>query len=256
MLFVVLLGLVCLAPAPARSPDLALDAAHLAPGDVLFRRAAPSDGLDARLRALVVQLGDGAIGDGALGDGHAPVHVAIYLGRGETAEAWGRTVEDARVDRRRLEDGARRGAAWRVLRHHDPAVRAALADVAGRWASGRMRFAWPLGATRAPRWNDAARRAAQAHVAAFDAVGGPPKRSAMFCSELAVAALQSAIARVRGGGVDALPAEARLDARSTPRAVLAAWRASGAFDEVGTLVVPAHTGSTSAPSASRRIGER
>lgn len=230
VLVLVLLGLTALTPSAGMSTDEPLTAGALTAGDVLFRRGWPDDDADGQLRGAIVRVGELALGEPIRRE--QPLHVAIYVGGGELAEAWGRDAADARVDRRRL-DG-RRGV-WRVLRHRDPEVSSALAEVAGRWANGRMRFALPLAALM-PRPADD--RAAARQSAAFDVEGGPPDVDAMFCSELVVAALRSATLHVHrtspsGGG----HLGARLDPHATPSELLRSLLVSGAFDEVGMVVV-------------------
>ncbi len=137
-------------PAPARLElrEVRLQAkdadAFLAPGDFLFRYAGPDDPLLDALTGAVIRGGQSAIervgekireerrrfvrGDAELsralekGDPNA-VHVAIYLGRGENAEAFGTTPTDAAVGVWPLFAPARRGSGWRVFRHNSSRAR-------------------------------------------------------------------------------------------------------------------------------------
>jgi hypothetical protein len=67
----------------------------------------------------------------------------------------------------------------------------------------------------------------------------------MFCSQFAVAVLQSALSREHLGGIaelraedlDGLPSEGRIDAVASPLRVYGEWVASGAFEIVAHLLV-------------------
>jgi cell wall-associated NlpC family hydrolase len=191
----------------------------LQPGDFLFRYVDPNDPLDAQVTNAIIQSGqitvqasaDAAEGidltvRGVLGEDQSrferafsrgepnAVHVAIYLGGGETAEAFGTSLDDARV----------------------------------------------------ARWGDHARERALAFANAFDREGGPPDVGSMFCSQFAVAVLQSASARLYlpdEGRVwseptfDALPRESRVDAVASPLHVFGEWVQSGAFKLVAHVIV-------------------
>ncbi|MFO0685166.1 MAG: hypothetical protein U0234_24110 [Sandaracinus sp.] len=177
------------------------------------------------------------------GDPNA-VHVAIYLGGGESAEAFGTSLDDPRVRVWPLFADYRRPAAWRVLRHRDPAVRAAIADVARRWASGRMGYAVPFDVfAQDASWGEHARQSAWAFARAYDVEGGPPEVSQMFCSQFAVAVLQSAMTHVRfphaaaAADLDALPVEARLDAIASPLRVFGEWAQSGEFEPIAHVMI-------------------
>lgn len=243
--------------------------ALLAPGDILFRWVDPSDPLVSQISGGIITGGEVAVQatsealhatEGVVqdvlqqdhdrfehsleqGDPNA-VHVAVYLGNGESAEAFGTNLDDPRVQVWPLFADYRRPAAWRVLRHRDPAVRAAIADVARRWASGRMQYAVPLDVfVQDAHWGDHARQTALAFARAFDVDGGPPDVSRMFCSQFAVAVLQSAVAHVRlpsaasPADLDALPPEARLDAVASPLRVFGEWAQSGDFEPVAHIVI-------------------
>ncbi|MFO0711359.1 MAG: hypothetical protein U0353_16030 [Sandaracinus sp.] len=246
----------------------------LRPGDFLFRYVDPADPLDAQITNAIIQSGQVTVQSTSdatesvdrsvrqlLGEDEArfaqafsrgepnAVHVAIYLGGGETAEAFGTSLDDARVARWSLTTPARLGTAWRVVRHRDPRLRALVADVARRWASGRMGYEPPFEVfVQGAGWGDHARERALAFANAFDREGGPPDVGSMFCSQFAVAVLQSASAQLylRDEGqlwseasFDALPVESRLDAIASPLHVFGAWMTSGAFKLVAHLVVTA-----------------
>jgi hypothetical protein len=244
----------------------------LQPGDFLFRYVDPNDPLDAQVTNAIIQSGqitvqasaDAAEGidltvRGVLGEDQSrferafsrgepnAVHVAIYLGGGETAEAFGTSLDDARVARWSITAPSRLGTAWRVLRHRDRRLRAVIADVARRWANGRMGYEPPFEVfVQDARWGDHARERALAFANAFDREGGPPDVGSMFCSQFAVAVLQSASARLYlpdEGRVwseptfDALPRESRVDAVASPLHVFGEWVQSGAFKLVAHVIV-------------------
>ena len=243
----------------------------LQPGDFLFRYVDPSDPLEAQITNAVIQAGQVTVASAAAdislteqaardlfgaddqrfedalvaGDPNA-VHMAIYLGDGETAEAFGTSLDDPKVGVWNLFAPYRNRTAWRVLRHRDPEVHAAIADVARRWATGRMGYAPPFEVfVQGASWGDHARATALDFANAYDTPGGPPQVTSMFCSQFAVAALQSAMARVllpvEGALVtedlEALPVEARIDAVASPLHVYGAWSRSGAFALVGRIVL-------------------
>ena len=177
------------------------------------------------------------------GDPNA-VHVAIYLGGGESAEAFGTSLDDPRVRVWPLFADYRRPAAWRVLRHRDPAVRAAVAEVARRWASGRMGYAVPFDVfAQDASWGDHARQTAWSFAQAYEVEGGPQGVTQMFCSQFAVAVLQSAITRVRiphaaaAADLDELPVEAHVDAIASPLRVFGEWAQSGAFEPIAHVLI-------------------
>lgn len=245
----------------------------LQPGDFLFRYVDPQDPLDAQITNAIIQAGQVTVAsaaanvtlteqaardlfradeerfDNALeaGDPNA-VHMAIYLGEGATAEAFGTSLDDPKVGVWNLFAPYRNRTAWRVLRHRDPEVRAAIADVSRRWATGRMSYAPPFEVfVQGASWGDHARTTALEFANAYDTPGGPPSVGSMFCSQFAVAALQSAMARVllpvegalMAEDLEALPIEARIDAVASPLRVYGAWTQSGGFELVGRVVVEA-----------------
>ena len=244
----------------------------LAPGDFLFRYVDPSDPLDAQVTNAIIQSGQVTVQASAdaaegidltvrevLGEDQSrferafargepnAVHVAIYLGGGETAEAFGTSLDDARVARWSITTPSRLGTAWRVVRHRDPRLRAAMADVARRWANGRMGYEPPFEVfVQDARWGDHARERALAFANAFDREGGPPDVGSMFCSQFAVAVLQSASAQLylpdegqvwAESSFDALPRESRIDAVASPLHVFGEWMRSGAFKLVAHVVI-------------------
>lgn len=262
-------------PTP-RLPLVRLQAAHadqlLQPGDFLFRVVDPRDPLVSQMSGVVIEGGQVAIQattdavrssehavqdllgqsherfESALSDGDPnAVHMAIYLGEGLTAEAFGTNLDDPRVAVWPLFADYRRPAAWRVMRHRDREVRASVAAVARRWASGRMGYRLPLDVfAQDAAWGEHGRRNALVFAAAFDQAGGPESFDGMFCSQFAVAVLQSASARALGLALDgeneptqmdALPSEARIDSVASPLRVYSEWSRSGAFLQVAEIVI-------------------
>ena len=133
----------------------------LRPGDFLFRYVNPTDPLDSKVSGAIVEAGQvavqstvdtakvtvGSVADllrlhdaqlgKALTEGDPnAVHMGIYLGGGLTAEAFGTSLSDAKVGLWQLFTDGRKSTAWRVFRHKDARVAAAVADVARRWATG------------------------------------------------------------------------------------------------------------------------
>lgn len=261
-------------PPPPSMPVLRLDAAHadevLRPGDFLFRYVDERDPLDAVISGAVIQASEVVIEstseavrlsehaanelmqqadddfEGAIvgGDPNA-VHMGIYLGGGRTAEAFGTSLDDARVNTWELFAPSRRNAAWRVLRHRDPRVGTLVAEIAGRWATGRMGYEPPFEVfVRDAAWGDHARERALAYALSWDVEGGPADAGSMFCSQFAVAVLQSALARrhlsdgaLSAAVLDGLPTEGRIDAVASPLRVYGEWMASGAFEVVAHVLV-------------------
>lgn len=276
-----LLCAACRTPPPLHpaGPTLpeTLDAARadavLRPGDFLFRYVDPRDPLDSKISGAIIKAGQSAIqttkdaidqtgaelrrlvqpDDGALeqalldGDPNA-VHMAVYLGGGEAAEAFGTTPDNAAVNVWPLFAESRRNTAWRVFRHKDAHVAEAVARVARRWATGRMRYRMPFELfSRDGNWGDHARSAALEFAQSFETEGGPRSMNDMFCSQFAMAALQSAVVAVRfapsqkpiaPAQLDTLPPEARFDASASPQRVWGEWVKSGAFDFLGRFTVP------------------
>lgn len=261
------------APPPPSMPVLRLDAAHadevLRPGDFLFRYVDERDPLDAVISGAIIQASSVTIEsasealrltEGAArslmqeadenfesaivgGDPNA-VHMGIYLGEGRTAEAFGTNLDDARVAQWELFADNRRNAAWRVLRHRDPSLGPLIAEVARRWATGRMGYAPPFEVfVRDAAWGDHGRAMALSFALAWDTEGGPGEVGSMFCSQFAVAVLQSALARrhlegpLEASSLDALPPEGRIDAVASPLRVYGEWVASGAFEIVAHVLV-------------------
>lgn len=240
--------------------------AFLKPGDFVFRTVNPNDPLSDKLTGAVIKQSQSAIdkvlfGVGELkrlvnkedaelsraiseGDPNA-VHVAVYLGAGENAEAFGSTPTNATVNVWPLFTDGRRGTAWRIFRHKDPAVAARVAAIARRWANGRMAYKVPLELfARDASWNGAARERARAYQAATELAGGPADYREMFCSQFAVAVLQAAVMSARGfsstttdAQLDGLPGEAKVDSLASPLRVYSEWEKSGAFVQAGNVVV-------------------
>jgi hypothetical protein len=246
--------------------------ATLRPGDFLFRYADPSDPIDGQIiNALIhggqsfaqttsdaVNLSAQAVRDLfrteegrfsraiASGDPNA-LHMAVYLGDGTTAEAFGTGIDNAKVNTWNLFAPYRLRTTWRVLRHRDPQVASAVVAVARRWVTGRMTYRVPTEVfVRDAAWSAHARSNALAFASSFDREGGPASFDNMFCSQFAVAVLQSAVAQrtivARGRALDAaaidrLPAEVRFDAVASPLRVYTEWSASPSFEQVGRIVL-------------------
>jgi hypothetical protein len=241
----------------------------LRPGDMLFRYVDPKDPLGDAVTGGIIKGSQGAIQavsgvvtytvdevkgllrssderfDAALNSGDPnAVHMAVYLGGGKTAEAFGTTVDDARVNTWDLLGPSRHGSTWRVFRYQDERVARATAEVARRWATGRMTYKVPFEVfVRDAVWGERARAAAFSAARAWATEGGPADVSSMFCSQFAVAAVQSAAARVLLGEpanaeeLEKLPRALKLDSVASPVRVYGAWRSSRAFTLVGHLVV-------------------
>jgi hypothetical protein len=246
--------------------------AVLRPGDFLFRYADPADPVDGQVINALIHGGQSAaqatsdvvnvtaqavrdlfrVEEGrfsraiASGDPNA-VHMAVYLGDGATAEAFGTGLDDAKVNRWSLFATYRVRTTWRVLRHRDPDVARSIAAVARRWASGRMTYRVPVEVfVRDAAWGAGARTSALEFASSFEREGGPPSYTNMFCSQFAVAVFQSAMAQRRlvargtalsAPAMDALPPEARIDSVASPLRVYTEWSASGAFSQVGRIVI-------------------
>ncbi|HEY3452250.1 MAG TPA: hypothetical protein VGK67_38250 [Myxococcales bacterium] len=252
-------------PAPIGLTKATADA-FLKPGDFIFRYVNPSDPLSDKLTGAVIRQSQSAI-DRVLfgvnelkrlatksdadfnraiseGDPNA-VHLAIYLGGGENAEAFGSTPTNATVNVWPLFTDGRRGTAWRIFRHKDPAVAASVVAIARRWANGRMTYKVPLALfARDASWNGPARERARAYHAAAELAGGPSDYREMFCSQFAVAVLQAAVMSARAmtpatpdAQLDGLPREAKVDSMASPLRVYSEWERSGAFVQAGQVVV-------------------
>ncbi len=242
----------------------------LRPGDFLFRYVNPTDPLSDAISGAIIRGSQAAIeatgralklgGDEVkqllhLSDVHFDqaltqadpnaVHVAVYLGNGETAEAFGTTASDAAVNTWSLFAEYRKGSAWRVFRHDDPRIAEQVAAIARRWATGRMAYKLPFEVfVRDASWGPHARESARGYVKALAEKGGPPTESAMFCSQFAVAVFQASATKVllatdspTDAQLDQLPPEARLDAVVSPLRVYGEWLASGHFRLVGHIVI-------------------
>lgn len=254
------------APPPSLGVTRATVDAFLKPGDFIFRTVNPTDPLSDKLTGALIRRSQSAIdtvlfgvneikrlvGDSdasfdraiSAGDPNA-VHLAIYLGGGEDAEAFGSTPGNASVNVWPLFEEGRKGTAWRVFRHEDPRVAAEVVAVARRWATGRMGYRVPLELfVKDAAWNDRARAAAREYAAAADVAGGPESHREMFCTQFAVAVLQAAMLRLAGATpaptdaqLEALPREARVDSLASPLRVYGEWEKSGAFQLAGQVVV-------------------
>lgn len=244
---------------PPKAPDqptLSLTSATapaiLRPGDVLFRYVNPKDPLADAITGRIIRKSQALIEramarrkdelDKALaaGDPNA-VHVALYLGEGMTAEAFGTTPDDASVNTWPFFTEGRKGTSWRIFRHRDPRIAAAMVEVARLWADGRMKYAMPFAVfVRDATWGPRARASVRAYVEAAHTRGGPPQVEGMFCSQFVMAVLQVAAVAVHLGAtevtdaaLDSLPREARIDSVASPLRVYGEWVESGAFVPVG-----------------------
>ena len=168
----------------------------LQPGDIMLKRlndSSPATTVGISISQGLIQSLHGTLGsdDAAAGDNQI-VHVAIYLGNGETAEAHGETPgEAAGVSLRRLSKHA--GFLWAVYRPADAALAKQAVSIARTWATGRMGYLAPLtvpgsDSSFGPKARDEALM--YGHQAA--SVGGPKGVSKMFCSQFVLAAYQAA----------------------------------------------------------------
>jgi hypothetical protein len=118
-------------------------------------------------------------------------HTAIYVGRGEVAEAHGGSPSTARVGVRSID--AHRGYLFQVYRPKENALAARAAEIARRWANGRMKYSVPIDVPlRHARIGSKALREVMRLAKGADTPGGPASVKKMFCSEFVVAAYQAA----------------------------------------------------------------
>lgn len=170
----------------------------LRPGDVMLKLLNKSS----QASSVGISVGEGAINDfyggfseAAKKGNPAAVHVAMYVGNGQTAEAHGKTSEDAEgVSLRRIEHHA--GYLWFVFRPKDERMGREAAEIARRWATGRMayRLPWQV-ALHNSDFGSKAREEAFTYGQAANTAGGPPQEKSMFCSQFVIAAYQAAAVR-------------------------------------------------------------
>lgn len=116
-------------------------------------------------------------------------HDAIYLGNGLIAEA-----KQAGIGVSPLADNV--GYLFEAYRPKDAALAARAAEVARRWATGRMRYRVPVHVGfRSKKFGSRARRDALLFGAEANREGGPAAVSSMFCSQFVVASYQAAVVR-------------------------------------------------------------
>ena len=168
----------------------------LKPGDIMMKRlsdASPATTIGISISESFIQNLHGTLGssDASAGDPQV-VHAAIYVGKGETAEAHGSTTgESAGVGLRRLSKHA--GYIWYVYRPQDAALGAEAAAIARTWATGRMGYALPFSVPFSDSsFGPRARSEALEYARAANVAGGPPGMDKMFCSQFVLAAYQAA----------------------------------------------------------------
>jgi hypothetical protein len=120
-------------------------------------------------------------------------HVALYLGNGRTAEAYGELISTARVALRSLDDHA--GYRFEVYRPKDAKLALAAARVAETWARpARMHYLIPVAVPfHTASFGKHAKKAALEYGHAAAEPGGPRDVKQMFCSEFAIASYQAAV---------------------------------------------------------------
>jgi hypothetical protein len=123
----------------------------------------------------------------------AAVHIAVYLGNGRTAEAYG-GASDAAVGTRPLSDHA--GFMFYVFRFNDQALANEATAVARTWANNRMKYLPPVHVP-VTKSDFSALARADALRYGVDATrpGGPRNDERMFCSQFAIAVYQAAAVR-------------------------------------------------------------
>ena len=172
------------------------------------------------------------------------VHMAIYLGNGMVAEAYGTTLDDASVNKWGL-FAAHNYQSWYVFRPKDTVFARLVTEVAANWSNGRMKYLIPAEAAITNSWfGPAAKEKALVYANAFSTIGGPPSVSKMFCSQFIIAASQSAAARLYLNNANAiittdqleqLQKWLKLDSFSSPVTVFGEWESSGAFEMFGPI---------------------
>jgi hypothetical protein len=192
-------ALVLILPAPGApgTPEVTGATADgpLRRGDILFKMLhdrAPVHARGIALAEKTIKALDSKFNTAAAKGNPESVHVALYLGRGRTAEAWGSNLRNARVSMYRLEDHA--GSLFYAFRPVDAELADSAAAVAERWATGRMGYKLPLAVPfRLSTFGPSARKEALGFGRGAGRRGGPEGHSRMFCSQFAIAAYQAAI---------------------------------------------------------------
>jgi hypothetical protein len=166
----------------------------LAPGDILVKVS----GKEMHLTAKIIQTYQKLIraiekpfrSDLAAGDPRA-FHALIYLGGGRTAEAYGGSLDTAKVAMRTLD--AQDGYAFLGYRSKDAGLRKRAIEVATRWATGAMKYKVPVNTGfHTVSFGHYARKEALRFVQGALRTGGPEGFDKMFCSEFVIAVYQAA----------------------------------------------------------------
>ncbi len=181
----------------------------------------------------------------AKGDSNG-VHMAVYIGGGKLAEAYGTSLNGASVTQWGLFD-AHDHQTWFVFRPKDAKFADAMAEVAARWATGRMKYLVPLQAlVTSSSFGPKAKKQALIFFEAYDTAGGPPEIDKMFCSQFAVAVAQSAAIRVylaptnpkvTAEMLERLPDEVKLDAFSSPSTFYGVLEKSPNIESIGPVFI-------------------
>jgi hypothetical protein len=121
------------------------------------------------------------------------VHVAMYVGKGQLAEAHGTNPENAAVKIASLNDHP--DERYLIVRPKDRALAARAAEIARNWAGPkRMKFLAPFHVPfRNISFGPGARKDALALGRDADRAGGPKRTKAMFCSQFVAGVYQAAI---------------------------------------------------------------
>ena len=166
----------------------------LEPGDVLIKFA----GVSSTWTEKLIEAGEKAVKklsglfhDGIKKGDPTCFHVALYLGKGRTAEAHGGQLSTARVGTRGID--AHAGFLFRIYRCQDRALAESAVKVAETWADGRMKYLVPaLVPFHLASFGPRARAEALVFGQESGRGGGPASVKAMFCSQFVIAAYQAA----------------------------------------------------------------
>jgi hypothetical protein len=190
-------------PPPARfaAPDGLVDAASadlvLERGDVLIKFAGTAEGATRTERVIeggqsMVRALSGLFHKEIKKGDPTCFHVALYLGKGRTAEAHGGKLSTAKVGIRSLD--AHAGFLFQVYRWHDKEQALAAAEVAQTWANGRMKYKVPaLVPFHLASFGIEAHGEALVFGEESRRPGGPAFFQKMFCSQFVIAVFQSAV---------------------------------------------------------------
>jgi hypothetical protein len=169
---------------------------HLRPGDILVKFSGRgAQKLLVRFTQAMIRTGQALVrifrnldATTRRGSIHA-IHDAIYVGGGKVAEASGGAKA---VVVRGL--GAQEGSYFQVYRPGDRALAAKAAEIAVRWANGRMKYGVPpLVLFRSKSFGPKARKEALQFGKDAGRAGGPRGYEKMFCSQFVLAAYQAAV---------------------------------------------------------------